>query len=139
MFPVSERCAATRAASFQSPGTAKIEAVSKVTTWQKLGVVARVAAQRAGRNRTLKAIKSAVQTTVRSFAHTLHQLWLEVTGTLFLAIAAFGAFALVREYVKYEAGHATVGRVAVATCFTLVFAWFGLTSFWRVRRKSQRP
>jgi hypothetical protein len=112
--------------------------VSKVSTWQKLGVVARVAAQRAGRNRTLNAIKSAVGTTMRSFARTLHQLWLEVTGTLFLAIAAFGAMALVREYIKYGAGRATASRVVVATCFTLVFAWFGLTSFWRVRRKSHR-
>jgi F0F1-type ATP synthase membrane subunit a len=102
-------------------------------------VVARVAGQQAGRSRTLNAIKGAVRATVRSFAHALHQLWLEVTGTLFLAIAAFGAVALVREYMRYEAGRATAGRVAIAVCFTLAFAWFGLTSFWRVKRKSQRP
>ena len=102
-------------------------------------MVARVAGQQAGRSRTLNAIKNAVATTVRSFAHAMHLLWLEVTGTLFLAIAAFGAIALVREYMKYEAGHATARRVAVATCFTVTFAWFGLSSFWKVRRKSQRP
>jgi len=122
-----------------APEAAKIEAVGKVPTWRKLGVVARVAGQQAGRSRTLNAIKGAVRATVRSFAHALHQLWLEVTGTLFLAIAAFGAIALVREYMRYEAGRATAGRVAIAVCFTLAFAWFGLTSFWRVKRKSQRP
>jgi len=117
----------------------KIEAVSKVSTWKKLGVVARVATQQARRSRTLNAIMRGVRTTVRSFSRALHELWLEVTGTLFLVVAAFGAIALVREYTQYEAGRTTAGRVIIATCFTLVFAWFGLSSFWRVRRKSPRP
>jgi len=68
----------------------------------------------------------------------MHQLWLEVTGTLFLAIAFFGALALVREYTKYHSGQTTAGRVAIAVAFTASFAWFGLTSFWKVKRKSQR-
>jgi hypothetical protein len=110
----------------------------KVSTWQKIGVVARVAGRQAGRSRIIRAIHGSVRTTVRSLTQILHQLWLEVTGTLFLTIAAFGAFAVVREYVKYEAGQTTASRLAVAMCFTLAFAWFGLTSFWRVRRKSQR-
>jgi len=122
-----------------APQAAKIEAVSKVSTWQKLGVVARVAGQLARRSRTLNAVMGGVRATVRAFGHALHQLWLEVTGTLFLAIAAFGALALVREYMKYEAGRTTAGRVAIAVCFTLTFAWFGLSSFWRVKKKSQRP
>ncbi len=101
--------------------------------------MARVAGQLAGRNRTLSAVMGAVRTTARSFGRALHQLWLEVTGTVFLAMAAFGGIAGVREYMKYAAGHTTAGRVAIAGCFTLTFAWFGLSSFWRVRRKSQRP
>ena len=87
----------------------------------------------------LSAVMSAVRTTARSFGRAMHQLWLEVTGTVFLAMAAFGGMALVREYMKYAAGRTTAGRVAIAICFTLTFAWFGLSSFWRVRRKSQRP
>jgi hypothetical protein len=117
----------------------KIEAVSKVSALRKLGVVARVAGQQAGRNRTLSAVMGAVRTTARSFGRALHQLWLEVTGTVFLAMAAFGGMAGVREYMKYAAGRARAGRVAIAICFTLTFAWFGLSSFWRVRRKNQRP
>jgi len=116
----------------------KIETVSKVSALRKLGIAARVARDQAGRSRTLSAILSAIRTTLRSFTHAAHQLWLEVTGTLFLAIAAFGAVAFVREYMKYEAGRTTGGRVAVAVAFTITFAWFGLTSFWKVRRKSPR-
>ncbi len=70
---------------------------------------------------------SGVRTTLRSFWHAIHQLWLEVTGTLFLVIAAFGADpALFREYTKYLAGHTTASRLAVVACFTVTFAWFGL-------------
>ncbi len=100
-------------------------------------MAARVAGDQAGRNRTLKAVMGGVRATARSFGRALHQLWLEVTGTLFLAIATFGAIALVREYSKYENGHTTAGRVAIAGCFTLAFAWFGVTSFWKVRKKAQ--
>jgi hypothetical protein len=120
-----------------SPQAVKIEAVNKVSTLRKLGVVARVARKQAGRNRTLGAVMSGVRTTARSFARAGHQLWLEVTGTVFLAMALFGGVAGVREYMKYAAGRATAGRVAIAVCFTLTFAWFGLSSFWRGRKKSQ--
>jgi len=104
-----------------------------------MGVVLRVVRDIAARNRRLNAAMSAVRATARSFAHILHLLWLEVTGTVFLAMAAFGGIAFIREYTKYTSGRATAGRLAIAVCFTLTFAWFGLSSFWRVRRKSQRP
>jgi len=104
-----------------------------------MGAALRVVRNMAGRSRRLNAAMSAVRATARSFAHILHLLWLEVTGTVFLAMAAFGGIALVREYGKYAAGRTTASRVAIAVCFTLTFAWFGLSSFWRVRRKSQRP
>ena len=103
-----------------------------------MGVVARVAGQQAGRSRTLNAIKKAVGTTIRSFARAMHALWLEVTGTMFLALALFGGAAVVREYVKYQGGRTTAGHIAIASLFTLVFTWFGLTSFWRAGRKSQK-
>jgi len=106
--------------------------------FRKLGIATRIAGQFAGRNRTISAIFAAVRTTARSFARAAHQLWLEVTGTLFLAIAAFGAIAFVREYTKYHAGQATMSRVAVAVAFTVTFGWFGLSSFWKVRRKNPR-
>ena len=121
-----------------APKAVKIESVAKVSTLRKLGVAARVAGEQAGRSRTLNAVWSGVRTTARSFGHAANQLWLEVTGTLFLTIAAFGAVALVREYVKYQAGQAPASRLAVALCFTVAFAWFGLSSFLRAKRKTQR-
>ena len=117
----------------------KIETVGKVSALRKFGAIAQVARDQAGRSRTLSAVLSGARATLRSFGRAIHQLWLEVTGTVFLSMALFGAVAFVREYMKYEAGHATSGRLAIAVCFTLTFAWFGVTSFWKVRRRSQRP
>jgi hypothetical protein len=112
--------------------------VTKVSNLQKVGVAARVARQQAGRNRTLNAVWGGTKATLRSFGHAAHQLWLEVTGTLFLAIAVFGVGTLVREYMKYRAGQTSAGRVAIAACFTLAFTWFGVSSFLRARKKRQR-
>ena len=103
---------------------------------KKLALVLRVAAQQIARSRTGGTLLKGVQATASSFGKVLHQLWLEVTGFTFLAIAAVGAIAGYHEYGKYHAGHETgPGRVILAVCFTLSFAWFGLTSFVRVRRK----
>jgi len=101
--------------------------------------VARVARDQAGRSRTLSAVMGAVRTTARSFGRALHQLWLEVTGIIFLFMALGFAGASVREYGKYHAGQVGGARLAIALCCTVAFAWFGLSSFWKVRRKSQRP
>jgi hypothetical protein len=113
--------------------------VNELSSLQKMGAVLRVLRDIAGRSRRVNAAMSAVRATARSFGHILHLLWLEVVGTVFLAMAFVGGVALVREYGKYTAGHATASRVAIAVCFTLTFGWFGVSSFWRVRRKSQRP
>jgi hypothetical protein len=134
----AERFAAAWRCVIVAPEPDKIEAVSKVSAWRKMGVVARVAGQQAGRNRTLSAVMGAVRTTARSLGRVLHLLWLEVTGVIFLIMALSFAGASFKEYGKYHAGQAGVGRLAAAVCFTLTFAWFGLSSFWRVRRKSQR-
>jgi len=102
-----------------------------------MGVAGQVVRDMAGRSRMFNAIMSGVRATTRSFLHAGHMLWLEVTGTLFLSIALFGVVAFVREYMKYQAGHAAGSRVAVAVAFTLTFGWFGISSFWRVRKKSR--
>lgn len=111
--------------------------MNRVSTAQKLGVVARVAGQQAKRSRTLRAFSHAAATTARALGNVVHQLWLEVTGLVFLIIAASGGVAWAHEYAKYQAGKVGFGRVAVAICFTLMFAWFGVSSFWRVRARSK--
>jgi hypothetical protein len=47
-----------------------------------------------------------------------------------------GGLAASREYARYEAGKTGPGRVLLAICFCATFAYFGLSSFWRVKRKS---
>lgn len=98
--------------------------------------MARVLAQQLGRSRTGSAVVKAIRAMASSLGRVLHQLWLEVTGFTFLAIAGIGALSGFREYGKYQAGHAAgPGRLILAVCFTVSFAWFGLSSFWRVRRR----
>ena len=111
--------------------------MNKVSALRKLGAVARVAGQQAGRSRTFSAIMSGVRTTGRSLGRAAHQLWLEVTGVIFLIMALSFAGATVKEYGKYHAGGGGA-RFAIAVCFTITFGWFGLSSFWRARRKGQR-
>jgi hypothetical protein len=112
--------------------------VIKVSTWRKMAVVARVAGKQAGRNRTLSAFGKAARATARSFGNVLHQLWLEMVGVLFLVMALSFGSASVKEFGKYHAGQVGAGRVAVTVAFAVTFAWFGVSSFWRVRKKKQR-
>jgi hypothetical protein len=109
--------------------------VNKVSTARKLGVVARVATEQAKRSRSVRAATQAALTTAKAFGRVLHHLWLEVIGLVFLIMALGFAGTAFKEYGKYQAGQVGAGRVAVAICFTLTFAWFGVSSFWRVRKK----
>ncbi len=89
-------------------------------------------------SRTGRALLAALRTSGRACGRALHQLWLEVTGFTFLAMAAVGAMAGLREYGRYQSGHATgPGRLVLAICFTVSFTWFGLSSFWRVKRRAK--
>ncbi len=104
----------------------------------KIKLIFRVAAKLAARSRTGSALLAGIRATARSFGRVLHQLWLEVTGFTFLAIAGIGAMAGMREYGKYQSGHAAgPGRLVLAVCFTVSFTWFGLSSFWRVKRSAK--
>ncbi len=118
------------------PAAAKITRMIAVPKMKKLALFARVAAQQVARSRTGGAVLKGLRATASSFGKVLHQLWLEVTGFTFLAIAAIGAIEGFREYGKYHSGQESgPGRVILAVCFTLSFAWFGLSSFIRIRRK----
>src|SRR5580658_8883862 len=86
--------------AFVKPQAAKIETVSKVSTVRKLGVVARVAGQQVKRSRIARATAGAVSTTARAFGKAMHQLWLEVTGLVFLVMAGVGGIESAKEYAK---------------------------------------
>jgi hypothetical protein len=98
----------------------------------------RIAGRRTGENRWARAFYRAGDATWGSLRHVLHALWLEVTGFLFLVLAAIGAGAAVREYRRYAAGTTTWERMAVAALFALLFLYFGINSFWRSRHKSKQ-
>jgi hypothetical protein len=111
--------------------------VAGIPLTRKLRILAQVAGRQVNTHRTVGAVLKAGQMTLRSFGRVLHQLWLEVTGFVFLVLAGLGAVALNREYIKYQAGHGELSRVVIAICFCLTFGYFGVSSFWRVRRKKQ--
>src|SRR6202030_4735360 len=102
-------------------------------------VAANMVASKVQRSRKGRAVLAGTRAITRSFGRVLHQLWLEVTGFTFLAIAGIGALAGMREYGKYQSGHAAgPGRVVVAVGFTVSFIWFGVSSFWRVKKRAKR-
>jgi len=114
--------------------------MSSVSTSRKLGIAARVAgrmiSQHTRRSRTFGAVTKAARATASHFVRVLGQLWLEVTGFVFLFLAGIGVIAFFREFAKYQAGHATSSRVVLAMCFAGLFGWFGVSSFWRVWKKT---
>jgi hypothetical protein len=109
--------------------------MTTLSTVRKLSILARIAVQYSLRTRTVSAVLKGVSTTAAHFGRVLHQLWLEVTGFVFLCLGCIGGAAFFREYIRYQAGQTTPGRVLVAIIFTLTFVWFGVTSFWRVWKK----
>jgi hypothetical protein len=111
--------------------------VAGIPLTRKLRILAQVVGQLVGRSRSMGAVMQAGRVTLCSFGRIAHQLWLEVTGFVFLAMAGIGGIALGREWVKFQAGKVGPGRVAIAVCFCVTFGYFGVSSFWRVRGKRQ--
>jgi hypothetical protein len=107
-----------------------------VSTARKLGIAARIAGQHVRRSRTFGALMGAARATTGHFLGILRQLWLEVTGFVFVIFAGIGLVATVREFTAYHAGHGHSERLAAAAGFCLMFTWFGATSFWRARRRT---
>jgi hypothetical protein len=108
--------------------------MTNVSTGRKLGIAARVAGKQIKSSRTYGAVLGGVRATLGHFAAVARQLWHEITGFIFLAFAVFGAGAVVKEYLAYRAGGVGLNRVELAAGFTLLFGWFGVSSFWRARR-----
>jgi hypothetical protein len=109
--------------------------MAQLSTVRKLSILARVAASSAGRNRILGAAMNAARITGSHVGRVMHLLWLEVTGFVFLAIGTIAGLAIFREYHRYQAGQVGVNRVVLAVVLAIMFGWFGVSSFWRVRKK----
>lgn len=109
--------------------------MAKVSTAQKLGIATRVAGRQIRQTRTFGAVMRAGRATASHWMSALGILWLEVTGFVFLALAGIGLLAFFREFARFHAGTANSSRLWLAAGFTLLFAWFGVTSFWRVKKR----
>jgi hypothetical protein len=97
--------------------------------------VLRVAGRKTGQNRWVKAIYNAGSVTSRNIGRVLHVLWLEVTGLLFLMLALVGGGAAVREHHLRAIGSGSTAKMMLAAFFSATFAYFGVNSFWRSRRR----
>jgi hypothetical protein len=97
-----------------------------------------VAARQVRRNRWVRGGVAALTAISRSVGRVAHLLWLEITGLFFLLFCLVGGVALTREYPKYQAGKLGAGKLVLTLLFTIVFGYFGVSSFWRVRRKGER-
>ena len=97
--------------------------------------VLRVAGTKTGENRLVRAIYRAGSATAQSVGRVLHVLWLEVTGLFFLVLAFVGAAAAVREHHRQLAGTGSTGKTLLASGFALLFGYFGVSSFWRSKKR----
>jgi hypothetical protein len=104
-------------------------------TGSKALILGRVAVRQLGGSRLGRAAWSAACGTLSSLARAARLLFLQVTGLLFVAFAIAGSIALVDEYRAYAAGKMGPERALLALAFVLLFAWFGVSSFWRARGK----
>ena len=96
----------------------------------------RVAGRKSGESRWIRALYRGGSVTLASVGKALRALWLEVTGFLFLALAVVGGAATLQQYRNFSAGGGSRAKVLMALVFTLMFAYFGVSSFWRSKRKS---
>jgi hypothetical protein len=77
----------------------------------------------------LVALWLGVRAFLRTVWRALTQLFHQVTGVFFLAFAAIGVAALVREWQRWPRG-----KLIAAGLFTAVFAWFTVSAFWKARK-----
>src|SRR5215813_2998859 len=109
--------------------------MTTLSTARKLSILGRIVLNHAGRSKTGNALLQAGKSTAVRVGNILHLLWLQVTGFVFLSIGIIAGFACYREYFQYQAGKVGPGRAILAACVTLMFAWFGVSSFWRAGKK----
>jgi hypothetical protein len=71
--------------------------------------------------------------TLRNIGRILHRLWLEITGSLFLGMAAFGSLSAWKEWKAYQDG-GEMWKPVASISFVLIMAAFGIHSLFRARR-----
>ncbi len=70
---------------------------------------------------------------LRQVGKALHQIWLEVTGTLFLGMGVMALPAALKEWRRYLDG-GSLWRPLLVALFVVMMVSFGIFSFLRARR-----
>ena len=98
-----------------------------------IGNAVRLLTSNQGRN-VLSGVLAGGSTFFANFLRVLRLLMLQVTGFLFLVIAAVIGSKTWHEYQAYTTSHSSPSRFYVAAFFSALFTYFGLSSFWRARK-----
>jgi hypothetical protein len=93
----------------------------------------RLSSDKALRKRLLRAGMSGAQTTLSSVGRVLRKLWHEITGFLFICLALIGGAEVARKWQTHE-----TQKLAAAAVFSVMFLYFGVSSFWRAKRSHRR-
>jgi hypothetical protein len=109
-------------------------AASVSQTAQRIASAGSVLGARLRRSRIFMAALGGLSATWHSVSAALGRLWHEVTGFVFLFLAVVFGSGTVREYHRYASEHDSA-RLAAAAGFTVLFLWFGVSSFWRAWRR----
>lgn len=74
------------------------------------------------------------KTMFRDLFKSLHQIWLEVIGGLFLVFAIAFGYQAVKEYREYVGTTENPFWILGAAALSLLTLGFGLHSFWKARK-----
>lgn len=103
------------------------------------GTAYRILRGRPGRNKKLlRGLSAGVSGIAGPLRNVLRVLFLEVSGFIFLLIALTLVTAFIREYRKYAMHEAGPGGVLLAGAVGAMFLYFGVSSFWRARRRRSK-
>ena len=100
------------------------------------GTAFRLLRGKPGRNqRMFRGGRSGVTGFLKPVLGTLRVLFLEVSGFIFLCFSVIIVSAFIREYREYSMHQIGLERVVLAGAVGTMFLYFGVSSFWRARRK----
>jgi len=75
-----------------------------------------------------------LKTLFGSLLRSLHQLWLEVTGTFLIGFAAAFGYNAFKEYQKYSNSASNIWWILISCALSLLTLSFGVHSFWKSRK-----
>jgi len=102
----------------------------------QLGTAVRVLSNPGSQQRLVRGVMAGGKSILGTLNHVARQLWLQITGFVFLCFGVIGTGAFVREYRAYTNGNIPIGKPILAFCFSAMFLYFGMNSFWRARKKN---